>query len=144
MQPAYPDPVKAMMANRARLVSRKRQLEEDHKRAVAEIDDEIRNIDMASGWNRRVQKDFDTAVKSLAGQLKPLPDGTYPWLDGSSTAIYELKKAAMALDGQFYDFANHALLVNQAQYFTTVLTSVELSDILQNPEHYAAIEVSPK
>lgn len=47
MQPAYPDPVKAMMANRARLVSRKRQLEEDHKRAVAEIDDEIRNIDMA-------------------------------------------------------------------------------------------------
>lgn len=100
--------------------------------------------DTAENWNKRVQKDFDNAVKTLARSLRPLPDGTYPWLDGSSTEIYALKKAAMALDGQFYDFADYALLVNQAQYFTTVLTSIELTDILRNPGQYAIIEVSPK
>lgn len=82
MLPAHPDPIKAMMDNRARLVARKRQLEEDHRRAVAEIDDEIQNINRAMETVRKAVEPYlcpdcggsgSRRVPDAAGQAEDRP-----------------------------------------------------------------------
>ena len=99
-------------------------------------------ISLARSWNTDLADDFQRALseaeKATAGT------GGHRWLSVPGQIMYELKKAAMALDGDFYIFAEKALLINEHRYFTTRLTDEELEDIGKNPGNYALIEVHPK
>lgn len=97
---------------------------------------------VAKDWNNSLARNFDTALAAIltATQSSEGPDR---WLAASSTQIYDMKKAAMALDNDFYAFAEYALLVND-KYITTRLQDKELDAILAEPEDYAIITVHPK
>lgn len=104
--------------------------------------DKIR--DAASNWNRTIQDQFDQALIRAEGEVKIGPDHRRQWLGIPSSCIYDLKKAAMALDNSFYDFAEHALLVNGKNFFTTILSERELADVMAHPERYSLIDVTVK
>lgn len=96
---------------------------------------------MAKEWNNQLAEDFERVLaQALATQACP---GSARWLTIPSPQIYELKKAIMALDNDFYAFAEQALLVN-SKYITTRLQAEELNDILAHPDSYATITVHPK
>lgn len=109
---------------------------------ICGVDHPYKIRDIARSWNSDVLKEFDRSIKALMDKAPTGADGVRDWFAAGSTLIYDVKKAAMALDSDFYDFAEDALLVRR--YFTTVLTELELKDILDHPENYAVITVSPK
>ena len=95
----------------------------------------------ASTWNQIIREDFRRALAQLY-VVRAQNAGVIP-LDNQIT--YELKKAAMALDNDFYSFAEQATCLGKTQdYFKTVIKDEELAEIRQNPKNYALIEVSPK
>lgn len=98
--------------------------------------------EMALGWNGNIAKAFDGSLSAVMSCAKG--DGPGKWLSVPGPLVYGLKKAAMALDNDFYSFAEKALLVNDQGYFTTRLQAAELADILAHPENYAAIDAAPK
>ena len=100
-------------------------------------------IKMAENWNRNVAKDFEMALVSAISKAGDTT-GFMKWLNVPSQTVYTLKKAVMALDGDFYEFAETALLVNEHNYFTTRLEDAQLADIKANPGGYASITVYPK
>ena len=104
--------------------------------------DEIRKI--ARTWNDGIQRDFDEAVEVMRAQTPKAPDGTHLWLQAPSSVRYDMKKAAMALDNSFYDFAKDLLLVVNGGYFTTILSADQLADIEAHPENYVKIDVYAK
>lgn len=97
---------------------------------------------VAKGWNNSLARSFDAALAAILTAAQSL-EGPDRWLAASSTQMYDMKKAAMALDNDFYAFAEYALLVND-KYITTRLQDKELAAILASPEDYAAITVHPK
>lgn len=98
-------------------------------------------VKAAEGWNKQLLDDFTHALKQVPIDLSPESLADYKY----SSQIYALRKAAMAIDGAFYSYAEYALLVDSnATYFTTVLHTAELKEIQANPENYALIEVWPK
>lgn len=100
-----------------------------------------RVIGEASAWNQRIREDFRRALAQLYAE-RSKNAGVLP-LDNQIT--YELKKAAMALDNDFYSFAELATCLGEKQdYFNSVIKGEELAAIQQNPENYALIEVWPK
>lgn len=120
------------------------QSQEDELAFVDGAEDPARIRDMASAWNGYVENAFQTALDALAA-CAPKGDGGHAcWLGAAPNAIYEMKKAAIALDGQAYDFAERMLLVNGHGYPTAVLQKDQLEHILAHPEDYASIEVHPK
>lgn len=95
----------------------------------------------ASAWNQEIREDFCRALDNL--YTERAKDAGVFTLDNQIT--YELKKAAMALDNDFYSHAELATCLGETQdYFNTTIKAEELADILQNPENYALIEVWPK
>lgn len=95
----------------------------------------------ASAWNQRIREDFCRTLDNLCAE-RANNAGVFP-LDNQIT--YELKKAAMALDNDFYSHAELATCLGEMQdYFNTAIKAEELAAILQNPENYALIEVWPK
>ena len=104
--------------------------------------DEIRET--ASRWNGTVESTFDACLGQLRAQAPLNPDGSVHWLGAPSPAIYSFRKAAVALDGQFYDFADRILLVNEHRYPTAVFTERELAHAMACPEEYAMFDVWPK
>lgn len=100
-------------------------------------------VKLARGWNEGLAADFQR-ILSEAEKAQTSGTGAQRWLSVPSQTMYALKKAVRALDGDFYTFAENALLVNEHRYFTTRLTDEELSDIEKNPGNYAVIEVYPK
>ena len=99
-------------------------------------------IRLASLWNLGLADDFQRALSEA--EKASTGEDTRRWLSVPGQIMYELKKAAMALDGDFFLFAEKALLVDEHRYFTTRLTDEELEDIVKNPGNYALIEVHPK
>lgn len=96
---------------------------------------------LARSWNNDIANTMEKALATiLATQVC---DGPARWLAAPPNQVYDLKTAVMALDGDFYAFADQALLVNEAG-FTTMLKALELNYIIQHPEQYAAITVWPK
>lgn len=96
----------------------------------------------AENWNADRSREFDTALKTVnASRRGQSPDN---WHNANTHALYALKKAAMTLDGDFFMFAEHALLINRYEYFTTIITDGQLRQILQIPGNYATMEVTPK
>lgn len=119
--------------------------EDDYAEELSLVDgaadpDAIR--EMALGWNKNIAKVFDGSLSAVMSGVKG--DGSEKWLSVPSPLVYGLKKAVMALDNDFYSFAEEALLVNDRGYFTTRLQDAELADILAHPENYAAIDAAPK
>lgn len=98
--------------------------------------------DRASGWNAQIQQDFNTALNDLVADVKTDENGVKNWLGCESYKIYNLKCAAMALDGSRYDFGEYALLIKS--YITVILEDVELREIMEHPEKFVYMDVTPK
>lgn len=120
------------------------QSQEDELAFVDGSEDPARIRDMASAWNGYVENAFQAALDALKACAPKDDDGRACWLDAAPNIIYEMKKAAIALDGQAYDFAERMLLVNGHGYPTAVLQKDQLEHILAHPGDYASIEVYPK
>lgn len=88
-------------------------------------------------WNSDIQHSFELALNKF--QREHLETGKFP-LDNLAT--YELRKAAMAIDDAFYDYAECAH--NLDGTLTVILTEQHLADIQAHPENYAIIDVYPK
>ena len=107
------------------------------------LTDPERIKEIARGWNKRIQDEFDRCVTAIHHAPQDL-DGTVMYLQAAPSTIYDMKKAAMALDNSFYDFAENLLLVVREGYFTTILKDEDLADIEAHPENYVKIDVSAK
>lgn len=107
----------------------------------------VKNI--ANAWNQQIAMDFERALNAAETNVQCAPDpikngARRQWLTCPAPKIYDLKKAVLALDGVFYEYADKALLVNPNGGFTTLLTDDQIKDINTNPQNYAVIEVFPK
>ena len=122
------------------LESRAAELLDFHDGAV----EPERIVSLAEDWNKCIEKRLDAVLARMQAAAGPRHDGTRAWLDCPPSDIYALKKAAMALDGDFYDFADSALLMKDRNHLSVLLKDVELSDVMARPEDYAVIEVTPK
>lgn len=120
------------------------QSQEDELAFIDGAENPARIREIASAWNGHVEDAFQTALDALKACAPKGNSGHVYWLGAVPNAIYEMKKAAIALDGQAYDFAERMLLVNGHGYPTAVLQKDQLEHILAHPGDYASIEVTPK
>lgn len=98
----------------------------------------LRNV--VREWNPGIIGDFRFALEAIMQEERV--NGT---IQIDSSASYEMKKAAMALDGDFYPFAGKATCLGEAQnYFSTYVKPTELEEIMMDPSDFAMIEVYPK
>lgn len=98
----------------------------------------------AENWNGRLEASFTMALRNLECTLKRRPDMGARWLSAPDPLLYDLKKAAMALDDDFYCFAECAVLTNIDNILRCRLDDEEKKDILKHPEGYAILQVWPK
>lgn len=102
----------------------------------------------ARDWNDQLRTDLQVAITEFSKMIDAsrTDGGTKVGLDNAAT--YNLKKAAMAADNDFYSFAEYALYIpnarNGALYFRTVLEAEDLQLIQAFPEKYAIIEIEAK
>ncbi len=121
--------------------------DEDVAEAISLIDGRERPdsiLELARGWNASVERLFDASLRQLAEHAGKDAEGNTSWLTGRTTDIYQMKKAAMALDGQVHDSADHALLVNAHAYPTALFEPAELAAVESDPGSYVSFEVWPK
>lgn len=112
----------------------------DNVSCVFGFESPIAIVELAKKWNAQIVENFEVAVKKLEEIKKST--GSYP-IDSPET--YEMKKAAMALDNSFYDFADTASGVNRwRSSFSALLSDEDMRAIEQNPSIFALIEVYPK
>ena len=98
-------------------------------------------IQRAESWNARLQEDARQALEKLE-QVRRSNGGEYPM---DSLDIYYARKALMALDNRFYDYAEYATCLGEDQdSFETIIREDELQDIQAHPERYALVEIYPK
>ena len=98
-------------------------------------------IQRAESWNAQLQEDVRRALENLE-QIRRKNGGEYP-MDSLDT--YQARKALLALDNRFYDYAECATCLGQEQdYFETIIREEELRDIQIHPERYALVAVYPK
>lgn len=122
------------------LESRAAELLDFHDGAV----EPERIVSLAEDWNKCIERHLDAVLARMQAAAGFRPDGTRAWLDCPPSDIYALKKAAMALDGHVYAFAERALLVDEHRYLTTILRPEELLEIKSSPVDYVVLEVCPK
>ena len=68
----------------------------------------------AENWNRKLEENLTRAVSDALVSMESKQDGPIlPWFTLPSLCRYELAKAAMAVDGQFHDYAEYAVLVDE-------------------------------
>ena len=98
-------------------------------------------IQRAESWNARLQEDARQALEKLE-QVRLSNGGLYP-MDSLDT--YDARKALLALDNRFYDYAEYATCLGEDQdSFETIIREDELQDIQAHPERYALVEIYPK
>lgn len=95
-------------------------------------------VRIAENWNAGIQKAYTDAVRALQDAA---PEGNYL---AHPDKVYPVKKAAMALDGEFYMFADNALLVNGHSGFTVLMRDDDMARIRACPGDYLIISVFPK
>lgn len=95
-------------------------------------------VKIAEGWNAGIQKAYTDAVRGLQ---EAAPEGNYL---AHPDKVYPVKKAAMALDGEFYMFADRALLVDGRGSFTVLMRDDDMARIRACPGDYLIISVFPK
>ena len=109
-------------------------------------DDKDAVITEAEQWNDRLIRDVETAIANM--KQKKAETGSWA-VDNSTT--YELKKAAMALDNDFYAYADYAVAkpVDVSPeyppvYLETTLHDSERDYIKSHPEQFAVVEIYAK
>lgn len=95
----------------------------------------------AAGWNKTLEDAFSKALEAVRADVKNTPGA---WLNANYVKIYQLKKAAMALDDDFYEFAESAVLIDDHVGLKCRITEEELNDIKAHPDDYAIVHVWPK
>lgn len=111
-------------------------------------DDPQAILDMANGWNLSVLENLRKAINGyiMAYDKEKASKDAYAALN--NTATYELKKAAMAADNDFYTFAEAAFYIptgeTRAAYFRTVLSNADMALIQSEPENFVILEVAAK
>lgn len=95
-------------------------------------------VRIAENWNAGIQKTYTDAVRALQDAA---PEGNYL---AHPDKVYPVKKAAMALDGDFYMFADYALLVDGHGGFTVLMRDDDMARIRACPGDYLIISVFPK
>ena len=98
----------------------------------------------AENWNRRLEASFTMALHNMECTLKRRPGMGARWLSAPDPLLYDLKKAAMALDDDFYCFAECAVLTDVHDTLQCRLEDEEKNDIAAHPENYAILQVWPK
>lgn len=98
----------------------------------------------AENWNHELEASFTMALRNLECTLKRKPNMDAKWLNAPDPLLYDLKKAAMALNDDFYCFAECATLIDIHDTLQCRLDSKEKNDILEHPENYAILQVWPK
>lgn len=105
-------------------------------------DDKDAVITEAEQWNDRLIRDVETAIANM--KQKKAETGSWP-VDNSTT--YELKKAAMALDNDFYAYTDYAVakpVDASPVYLETTLHDIERDEIKSHPEQFAVVEIYAK
>ena len=96
----------------------------------------------AEHWNDKIRRDFDIALS----QMEQQKDKTGLWpVDDQTT--YALKKAAMAIDDDFYSFSEYAVtrpLTGAPRYLEVVVRPEELEFIRRHPEQFAIVDIAAK
>jgi len=111
-------------------------------------DDPQAILDAALDWNNRLSNNLREAVIGYVSSFNKNNGHDNPFAALDNTATYELKKAAMAADNDFYSFADDALYIPVAGIgatdFRTVLSPADLALIQQEPQAFAILEVPAK
>jgi len=96
----------------------------------------------AEQWNDRLRSDFDFALAQMKRQKRK--NGCWP-VDDQTT--YALKKAALAIDDDFYSFSDYAVtrpLTGSPGYLEVVIRPEELEFTRQHPEQFAIVDIAAK
>lgn len=111
-------------------------------------DDPQAILDVVKDWNDMVVDNLREALNGYVVSFNKNKGHDNPLAVLDNTATYELKKAAMAADNDFYSFADNALYIPVsgigATYFHTVLSNADLALVRQEPENFAILEVPAK
>lgn len=95
-------------------------------------------LENAQSWNQKIVNDLNRCIKQEY-TADDLDSDTY------NPLLYDLKKAAMAADNDFYAFADYATAIDPDQaIFRTTLSKKESLAVFAHPENYALIEMYPK
>ena len=107
----------------------------------------VRSVDIANAWNREIRVEFLRAIKNMcpgigAGHLPPEDE-----LPMDTDMTYQLVCATRELDDMWYDFADHAVYVENEfgyPFFRTIVDEHTAACIKANPEAYLIARVTPK
>lgn len=97
----------------------------------------------AIAWNPTIRQDLLTAIAQFMESALQ-DDSIKRDFALDTAATYGLKKAALAADNCFFDFADHIVNLPNEQgysYLRTILHENELARILAAPERYAIIPI---
>lgn len=96
-------------------------------------------IQQAENWMDQIKSKFMEAM--IPFRNKNLDD-----LPCDNTKTYLMKKAAMALDNDWFDQSDFAVYLPNAtfgiSYFSVFLTKEQLVDILSHPDHYLIVNLT--
>lgn len=104
-------------------------------------------IERAKKWNLEIREEFlrclDAVCHISERSRLPIADE----LELNTDATYQLSCAARELNNSWYDYAEHAVYLENKSgwpYFKVQLSAKALEDILAHPEEYAIVGVWPK
>ena len=104
-------------------------------------------LERLDAWNREIRVEFLRAIKNMcpgigAGHLPPEDE-----LPMDTDMTYQLVCATRELDDMWYDFADHAVYVENEfgyPFFRTIVDEHTAACIKANPEAYLIARVTPK
>lgn len=101
--------------------------------------------DAVMKWNSNIRDDLLRAISEYILAEGSGPSAPTELLD--TTVTYGLKKAAIAADNSFYDFAEHFVNLPNENGFTFLRAQIDrrdMEEIMAAPENYAIIPVYVK
>lgn len=108
----------------------------------------VRLLQRVSKWNRDIREQFLRCVDAVCkvSTLGRLPtECQLPPMGGPET--YDMACAASEMNDDWYDFASHAVLLDDSygnRVFHCVLQPLDLTNIQKHPAEYAIVKVFPK
>jgi hypothetical protein len=118
---------------------------------LVEESDVIFGKDHPEQLTAAVEKWNENIVATLVNELKSFIQANPEWDKGhiklESRATYGLKKAAIAADDGWYDFADQAVFLENMfgfPYFRQILDDKQIQHIVRNPGDYIIVDVPVK
>lgn len=103
---------------------------------------------IAKHWNDDIYSELIAALKSFITSSGGTLDALTPIaINSDSWELYRLKKAVIAANNDWHDFADKMTYIctqNGNAFFNPLLTEENLNDILMHPEEYIVVEVPVK